>query len=142
MHRTLALFFTLILVTTDSWAQSDGRMVAGMHIEQNSSLQPGVEVGYSRPDLLGGHPRFTASYSTSRLSVAFGSNGLAKDRFLVGAGWYFRPERVLDPYVQLEIGYTRFDRDDPDLFALLDNSAGILSLLFGLEAHVGGGFPT
>jgi hypothetical protein len=113
-------------------------LLVGVYVESNYSLQPGVQVGYS-PALLGGGLRLTGGASTTRLATAAGSNALVEDRVQLGAAWAFRRGSRLAPYVGTSAGYARFDREDGEIFSLLDDSAPILSLLLGAEGRLGRG---
>lgn len=136
-QRALLLAVLLSLgATATAAAQQPPTLLIGTFLETNYSTQPGLQVSYASPALLGGKPRFSASYSTTRIATALGSNALAEDRLQAGAGWHFRTARTLSPYAGVNIGFTRFDREDEQLFELLDNSAPILSLLLGLEARL------
>lgn len=117
-------------------AQEASAVRVGAYIQKNAGLLPGFEVSYAPETLLRGHPRFSLGFLTSRPGSAFGSRALLEERFLLGAGWFFRPDRRIDPYIQLEAGYTRFDREDSELFALLDNDAMIASLLVGIDVRL------
>jgi len=117
--------------------QAEGpTILIGTFVEKNYSTQPGAQVSYSSAAIMGGRPRFSASYSTTRLATALGSNALTEDRLQLGAGWYFRRGRTLSPFAGANVGYTRFDREDPHLFEGLDNSSAILSVLAGAEVRV------
>jgi hypothetical protein len=117
-------------------AQTPPTLLVGAFVESNYSTQPGLQVAYASPAWRGGRPRLTASYSTTRIATAMGSNALTEDRVQLGAGWYFRPDRALTPYLAANVGYTRFDREDPELFALLDAGAPLASLLLGVEGRL------
>jgi hypothetical protein len=118
-------------------AQQPPTLLVGAFLETNYSTQPGLQVIYASPALLGGRPRLSASYSTTRLATAFGSNALAEDRVQAGAAWYMRRAQRVSPYTGLNLGYTRFDREDRELFEMLDNDAAIVSLLAGAETKLG-----
>ncbi len=109
-------------------------LLVGTTLERNYSTQPGVQVGYLPA---GARLRYTAAYSTTRLETAAGSNALVEDRVQLGAGWYFRPVERVSPYVSLQAGWTRFDRDDDPTFQLLDHQAPLLSVSGGMEAAFG-----
>ncbi len=117
-------------------AQQAPVILVGAIVEKNYSTQPGVQLSYGSAALLGGRPRFSAAYSTTRLATVSGSNALTEDRVQAGAGWYFRPAGRLSPYMAANAGYARFDREDDELFELLDGGAMILSLLLGAEAKL------
>jgi len=112
-------------------------VLVGMYVESNYSVQPGVQVGVSSPGLLGGAPRFTMAASSTRLATALGSNALVEDRFQLTAAWVFRGQARISPYVAGSGGYTRYDREDEELFALLDNGSPLAALLLGAETRLG-----
>lgn len=114
-------------------AQQNQSIFVGGIIESNYATQPGFQVSYASDRIARGRPRFSFRYSTTRLSTALGSNALTEDRFQIGAAWYFRRTRTISPFIGLHVGYTRFDRENEEIFALLDNSAPILSLIAGTE---------
>lgn len=126
--------FALLCFVEPALAQRD--LGVGMRLQKNAAVQPGIEISYSHSALLNGRPRVALSYLTSRLSTAFDGNRLAEDRILLSGSWIFRPAKPWGPYVELEVGYTRFDRENQELFALLDNDAFIASVLVGLEVRL------
>jgi hypothetical protein len=117
-------------------AQRQPVILIGAYLETNYSTQPGLQLSYASPSLLGGRSRVSVAYSTTRLATAAGSNALVEDRLQAGAGGYFRQSRRISPYAGLAVGYTRFNREDEQLFQLLDNDAAILSLLAGAEVRL------
>jgi hypothetical protein len=132
----LALLATCCMTTTPAAAQQAPVILVGATVETNYSVQPGVQLSYGSA-ALGGRPRFSASYSTTRLATAAGSNALAEDRLQAGAGWYFRPGSPFRHYLAVSAGYARYDREDAEIFALLDGGGAILSLLVGAEGRLG-----
>jgi hypothetical protein len=136
-YRMLVAALAPLLATAAPLVAQQSTLLVGVHVESNYSRQPGVQIGFSTPSLLGGGPRFTASASTTRLATASGSNALVEDRLQLSSAWYFRRQATLSPFVGIGAGYTRFDREDDEIFALLDNGAPLLSLLLGAEAHLG-----
>lgn len=111
----------------------------GLVFEHNFYNQFGARASVAHELLLKGHPRLTASYTTSRLSAFAGRNVLKKDNVLFTAGWYFRPGKLIDPYAGIDAGFTRYDREDDDLFALLDNRSGMLNVRAGITSSLLGG---
>ncbi len=134
------VFWIFLILTSATFqplrAQQASEIRVGIHLQKNADVLPGFEISYAPEALLSGHPRFSLSYLTSRPNAALGSGVLLEDRFLFGAGWFFRPGRRVDPYIQLEVGYTRFDRENAEIFALLDNDAMIASLILGAEVRL------
>lgn len=108
-------------------------LFAGGFLSRDAALHAGLSLAYANEDWLDGRPRWTLSYSTSRLSGLVGRNTLNEDRFRLATGWYFRPDAVVTPYLQVGLGLVRYDRVDTDLFALLPNSAALLSFHVGAE---------
>jgi hypothetical protein len=111
----------------------------GLVFESNFYPQFGVRASVAHELLLKGHPRLTVSYTTSRLSAAAGRNVLKKDNILFNAGWYFRPGKLINPYAGIDAGFTRFDREDDALFALIDNRNGMVNVRAGLTSSLLGG---
>jgi hypothetical protein len=111
----------------------------GLVFENNFYHQFGVRASVAHDMLLGGHPRLSVSYTTSRLSAYAGRNVLKKDNVLFNAGWYFRPGRLIDPYAGIDAGFTRYNRENDELFALLDNRSGLLNVRAGLTSSLLGG---
>jgi opacity protein-like surface antigen len=132
----LAVLAIFCIATTPAAAQQDPVILLGAIVETNYSTQPGVQLSYGS-SALGGRPRFSASYSTTRLATTRGSNALAEDRVQAGAGWYFRPASRFRHYLAVNAGYARYDREDAEIFALLDGGGAILSLLVGAEGTLG-----
>jgi hypothetical protein len=122
--------------STSAESQQRPLVLVGAYVESNYSTQPGLQVSYGSPALLSGRPRFSLSYSTTRLATALGSNALVEDRLQTGAAWYFRPDRRVKPYTVMNLGFTRFDREDDGLFELLENTALIGSLSAGIEGRL------
>jgi hypothetical protein len=114
-------------------------VLLGAFMERNYSTQPGLRVGLAPATGRRWQPRLSASWSTTRLTTALGSHALAEDRLQVGADWFFRQTRRISPAVGVSVGYTRFDRDDDEIFALLDNDAPIVTLLTGAETRLRNG---
>lgn len=135
------LVFWIFLIHTSATfqplrAQEASEIRVGMNFQKNADVLPGFEISYAPEALFGGHPRFSLALLTSRPSAALGSRVLLEDRFLLGAAWFFRPGGRIDPYIQLEAGYTRFERENSEIFALLDNDAMIASILVGTEVRL------
>jgi hypothetical protein len=108
----------------------------GVFLERNYSTQPGLEVAYQFARPLGGRSRLTASYSSTRLETALGSHALTEDRLQARAGLHFRRARRISPHAAIALGYTRFDRENDEVFGLLDNDAFIASVVTGTEVRL------
>ncbi|MBN1761019.1 MAG: hypothetical protein JW863_22010 [Chitinispirillaceae bacterium] len=111
----------------------------GMVFEHNFYPQFGLSASVAHDLLLKGHPRLSATVTSSRLSVLAGRNVLKKENVFFSAGWYFRPRRFIDPYAGIDAGFTRFSREDDELFALLPNTAGLFNIRAGITSSLLGG---
>jgi hypothetical protein len=123
----------LLGITPFSVLANEQDLLLGGFVEYNAVLQPGLQAGYASDAFLQRRPRATLSYSTTRLADLLGSRGVVEDRIKLSAGWYFRPAKRVDPYLQMGVVYTRFDREDPELFAHLDNTSIGAVLAAGTE---------
>jgi hypothetical protein len=132
----LAVLLLIIGAASAAEGQQPRTVLVGAFLENNYSTRPGVQVGYSSEGILGGAPRFSAAYSTTRLATAMGSNALVEDRVHAGAGWHFRRDRLVSPHVTARAGYARYDVDDGEVFALLDNGAAFVSVVLGADARL------
>lgn len=135
-HAVLLAAFLAVALAGIANGQSARSIRLGPIMQKNAVLQPGIEVGYADADRLPRQLQLSFAYMSTRLAAAFGSNGLVEDRLLVGAAWMLRPRRIIKPFAQLEVGYTRFNREDGVIFALLDNNAFIASVLLGLDVQL------
>jgi hypothetical protein len=132
------LLLTLLFPSAPSaLAAQDGTGArVGVFVERNYSTQPGLEAAYQFTRLLGGRSRLTASYSSTRLETALGSHALAEDRLQARASLHFRRARTISPHTGIALGYTRFDRENEEVFGMLDNDAFIASVVAGTEIRL------
>jgi hypothetical protein len=72
-----------------------------------------------------------ASYLSSRLGSAFGSNAIKQDNFLLSGSWMFRPKKPLKPFLRANLGYFTADYES-DTFKSLTNTSAIASMDAGL----------
>lgn len=56
---------------------------------------------------------FGASYITSRLGSAINSNAIKQDNFFISGAYRFRPNKMLQPFTRLNIGYFTADYESP-----------------------------
>lgn len=111
----------------------------GVVYEHNFYPQFGLCASVAHERVLHGHPRFSFSVTSSRLSVLAGRNALKKENVLFSAGWYFRPGKIIDPFAGIDAGFTRFSREYEELFALLPTSAGMFNVRAGIVSTLLGG---
>ena len=75
---------------------------------------------------------FGASYVTSRLGSALGSNAIKQDNYLISAAYHFRHQKQFQPFARLNTGYFHADYEE-DIFDVLPNSAFLFSIDAGLS---------
>jgi hypothetical protein len=129
-------FLAVLMLACASGAFEHMSIPVGIVVEHNFYNQFGLKAAFSDDRILKGRPRAALSYTTSRLQTMFGSNALKKDNFLFTAGWHFRPLRLIDPYISIDAGFTRFNREDDIIFAKLKNTGGLLALRLGIESDI------
>jgi hypothetical protein len=72
-----------------------------------------------------------ASYFTSRLGSAMGSNAIKQDNLLASATYFFLPEKAFKPFLRGNVGYFAADYEEA-LFDALSQSSAIASADAGL----------
>lgn len=133
----LSSFINAYLITTFSFGQdrpSAGPVLdVGIRLQKSISLytENGVTVQYTNQKLASKRLYFGASYVTSRLGTALGSNAIKQDNFLVNASWFFRPKWLIQPVAKANVGYFKADYGS-DLFNDLSRTSLLASPEIGL----------
>jgi hypothetical protein len=135
-RRGAAAFILSLLFLAAPGGASEISLAAGPLFELNFYGQPGVRVTASHGLLLNRHPQAMLSYTSSRLSFWKGKHALIIDDILLNAAWHFRPQKLLDPFAGIDIGFLRFNRDNDALFALVKNKFARLNIRAGLKASL------
>ena len=106
----------------------------GIRIQKAQKLywENGVSFDFTSPKILDRRIHLGASYVTSRLGSAMGSNAIKQDNFLISSGYHFRHKKQLQPFARLNIGYFHADYEDA-IFDVLPNKSLLLSLDAGLS---------
>ena len=117
--------------TKDGWL---GELKGGIRIQKTQKLywENGFSFDFKSPKILDNRLHLGASYSTSRLGSAMGSNAIKQDNYLVSSGYYFRPKMQLQPFARLNLGYFHADYEVA-IFDVLPNTAFLYSLDAGLS---------
>lgn len=109
---TLASILCLWLLTTASFGQTtstqrSGILDVGVRFQKTVNLytENGVTFQYTHAKLANQRLYVGASYVTSRLGTALGSNAIQQDNFLATVGYYFRPNWLIRPVVRANVGY-------------------------------------
>jgi len=91
----------------------------------------GFTLDYANPKLANRKVHFGASYITSRLGSAIGSNAIKQDQFFISGAYHFRSQKKLQPFARLNAGVFHADYEKA-IFDDLPNNAFLLSLDGGL----------
>jgi hypothetical protein len=137
MKKIAVLLFLSVLVVSGLNAQTEdglGELKAGIRIQKAQKLywENGFALDYSCPKILDSRIHFGASYATSRLGSALGTNAIKQDNFLVSAAYQFRPHKALQPFVRLNLGYFYADYEET-VFDVLQNDAFMTSIDAGIS---------
>ena len=108
------------------------KMQGKWDLAPGQDLYPGFELGYSNYNLFEHQLEFKFKYLTSRLEESFRKTIPREDYFLLGSAWHFRRKFLFDPYVKLDLGYTRFDTEGLDLA----NDSYVVATTAGLNLNL------
>lgn len=75
-----------------------------------------------------------SSYYTSRLGSAMSSNAIKQDNFILSAAYFFRPDRILKPFIRANTGYFTADYES-EIFEKLTHTSALVSADAGLVYH-------
>jgi len=129
------LTFYLVLSGHLSFGQ-DRVLDVGLRLQKTVNLyfENGLTVQYSDDRLLSQRIYLGFSYISSRLGTAIGSNAIKQDNFLLSVSYYFRPQRVIQPFVRLNGGYFFSNLEEP-IFDELPSNSMLLSPEGGIAFH-------
>lgn len=115
----------------DAWL---GELKAGVRIQKTQKLywENGVALDLTSPKLLNNRLHLGLSYVTSRLGSAMGTNAIKQDNYVLGLGYHFRPQKKLQPFTRLNLGYFHADYESA-IFDDLTNNAFIFAADAGLS---------
>jgi len=130
---TLVLFVFLGWQSNGANHELSGELKGGLRIQkaQKRYWENGFCFDFASPGIAEGRIHFGASYVTSRLGSALGSNAIKQDNFLVSAGYFFRHQKQLQPFARLHLGYFHADYEE-EMFNVLTNSAFLFPVDAGL----------
>ena len=139
MKKIVVLTFLFVSSVLSLHAQASdangwpGTLKGGFRIQKTQKLywENGFAFDYASPKILDSRIHFGASYETSRLGSALGSNAIKQDNYLVSAAYHFRHQKALQPFARLNVGYFHADYEDA-LFDVLPNSSFLTSIDVGL----------
>ncbi len=133
MHKQVILKTCLILCMLQFAFQLSYSQVhtfdLGLRLQKTVDLY--FENGISGQYQLTERVMIGATYISSRLGSAMGSNAIKQDNFLLSGAWMFRPAKPLKPFVRANLGYFTADYES-DIFKSLTNTSAIASVDAGL----------
>lgn len=136
MRKMFVLFALIVFVSLGLSGQTTetGTWKGGFRLQKTQKLylENGFAVDYACAKLLDGRIHFGASYVSSRLGSALASNAIKQDNYLLNTAFHFRPQKSLQPFVRLNLGYFYADYESP-LFDALPNSTLMTALDAGLS---------
>jgi hypothetical protein len=133
----IPLFSILVLSVSLCPGKDLGHFSAGLKFQKTVNLyyENGLELGYTHDLLWKRRIQFGLSYVTSRLGSAMGRNALKQDNYVLSTGLHFRPVKLVDPFVQINLGYFYYDTEIPE-FNFLDNHSMIFSFVSGVKFNI------
>jgi len=134
MNKKCVLLYISVMMSLlyqNSTALEHLNIPVGIQMQANSDLQWGLTAGLSSDLILKGHPYFTVSYTSNRIGARFPYE-VKQDNYLFTLGWMFRPGKLIDPFINIDVGLAHFDSEFEE-FKLLKTNSPILDLRFGLE---------
>lgn len=130
----LSLVFCLQAQTPETDVGWPGTLKGGIRFQKAQKLywENGFAFDYSSTKILDRRLHFAASYASTRLGSAMGSNAIRQDNYLLSTAYHFRPQKQLQPFVRLNLGCFYADYESP-IFNALPNTAFLTSFDAGLS---------
>ena len=141
MNKIFVLAFLFITSVISVQAQTSekedtwlGEIKGGVRIQKTQKLywENGFSLDFTSPKILDSRLHLGLSYVTSRLGSAMGTNAIKQDNYLLGLGYHFRPQKKLQPFTRLNMGYFHADYESA-IFDDLTNNAFIFAVDAGLS---------
>lgn len=105
----------------------------------NLYYENGLVLDYSSENLMNNKLHLSASFVSSRLGSAIGSNALKQEEYLLSASFVFRQDKLINPLLKLNTGLFILDTEF-EIFSDLPDKSMLLSLELGLGYNVSGPF--
>jgi hypothetical protein len=141
MNKKLVLsilfIFSILCLNSQPSGKKDlgaGELKGGVRIQKAQKLywENGFSLDFASPKIADKRIHFGASYVTTRLGSAMGTNAIKQDNYLISAGYFFRHQKHFQLFTRLNTGYFHADYEDA-IFDVLPNSAFLFSLDAGLS---------
>lgn len=134
MFYRVILFFILFQFFSINSNAQNSVLDVGLRLQKSVNLyyENGFTAQYTNNSLYSKRLYFGLSYVTSRLGSAIGSNAIKQDNIFLSTTYYFRPDRILQPFLRLNTGYFYSDLEE-EIFDDLPNSSILLSPEAGIS---------
>lgn len=121
------LFLFLFNFTLDASAQSP-TLDVGLRLQKTVNLyyENGFTVHYNSERFFSPNFFIGASYFSSRLGSAMGTNAIKQDNYLISSTYFLRHGRTVRPFLRMNAGYFYADYEE-EIFSDLPNSSALLS---------------
>jgi len=129
----LIISFFCITISLKSQSSTNQDIKLGLIFQKTQNLyyENGVGADYSSNFLLKKQIHLKASYLSSRLGSALGTNAIKQDNIIVGADWRFRQNKDLQILAGINTGVLFVDYEN-SIFDVLPKSTILLSVETGL----------
>jgi hypothetical protein len=126
----ITIFFNIEVIGQEV---SNHEFTAGIRIQKTHNLyfENGLTLDYTNSKLWDRRIHFGFNYFTSRWGTAFHSNALKQDNYLGTIQFNFRREKLLCPFVRLNVGYFFANLESP-IFSDLPHTSALLSMEGGI----------
>ncbi len=132
----LFIFYFLCLEAQPSCLNDHltGELKGGVRIQKAQKLywENGFSFDFATPKIADSRIHFGATYVTTRLGSALGSNAIKQDNYLISAGYHFRHKKHFQLFTRLNTGYFHADYEEA-VFDVLPNTAFLFSIDAGLS---------
>ncbi|TXD50613.1 MULTISPECIES: hypothetical protein [unclassified Polaribacter] len=119
--------------TTDKNEDWLGEFKVGIRTQKTQKLywENDLTVNFTSPKIMNNRVHLGFSYVTTRLGSAMGTNAIKQDNFLLNMGYFFRPQKKLQPFARINTGFFYADYEAA-IFDELPNTAVLFSVDAGL----------
>ncbi len=139
MNRLFRILLIVFGCSTLLFADNTIKLGLKMQKTPNLYYENGLALGYSSDRLMNNKLHLGASFVSSRLGSAMGSNALKQEEYLLSAGFVFRSGKLINPVIKLNTGLFVLDTEF-EIFSELPNKSMMLSAEFGLGYDIDGPF--
>ncbi len=133
-YRVILCFLLFQFFSITNLKAQNSELGIGVRLQKSVNLyyENGFTAQYTNDRLYSKRLYFGISYVTSRLGSAIGSNAIKQDNIFLSTTYYFRPDRILQPFLRLNTGYFQSDLEE-EIFDDLPNSSILLSPEAGIR---------